>query len=272
MAKPLSADAALSAMIAEGVKVNQVGDWRRHSRNHKGRWGPVHGVMLHHTATRGRDASIDVCRWGYSGLPGPLCSGVIDKEGIVHMVGWGRCNHGGLGDPDVLLAVISEGPLPVDNQATVDGNPRFYGFECINLGDGYDPWPAAQIDAMIRVSAALIRAHGWGGFGKTSVIGHKEWQPGKPDPRGVDMNWIRDQVDKRIHTRPQPRPRPKPDPKPKPPTNTPKPPTPHKPKPAPAPFPTDHPAPQVPAPAPGLPSWDDLNPAPAGSSTRIEWW
>ena len=30
----------------------------------------------------------------------------------------------------------------------VDGKARFYGFECVNRGDGKDPWPAAQLDAM----------------------------------------------------------------------------------------------------------------------------
>lgn len=195
MATPLTADQALAALKQGGVKVQTVGDWRNHNRNHKGAWGPVNGVMLHHSVTRGTQASIDICRNGYSGLPGPLCHGVIDKDGTVYLIGWGRTNHAGLGDPDVLRAVIAEAPLPKDDQATVDGNARFYGFECVNLGDGYDPWPDAQIDAMIKTSAALIKAHGWGKDGTTSVIGHKEWQPGKPDPAGVDMNWIRSQVD-----------------------------------------------------------------------------
>ncbi|MFJ2399890.1 N-acetylmuramoyl-L-alanine amidase [Streptomyces xanthochromogenes] len=49
----------------------------------------------------------------------------------------------------------------------------------MNSGDGHDPWPEAQVDEAARWSAALCRAHGWS---QRSVIGHMEWQPGKPDP------------------------------------------------------------------------------------------
>lgn len=63
----------------------------------------------------------------------------------MHLVGYGRANHSGLGDPDVLAAVVAERPAPGDNEATVDGNRAFYGFECENLRDGKDPWPEAQV-------------------------------------------------------------------------------------------------------------------------------
>ncbi|MFJ6698582.1 N-acetylmuramoyl-L-alanine amidase [Streptomyces sp. NPDC091272] len=204
MATPLSAARFLAALRAEGVKVVEVGNWRTHNRNHVGRWGPVHGVMIHHTVTKGTAATVRICRDGYSGLPGPLCHGVIAKDGTVHLVGYGRANHAGSGDDDVLAAVIAERNLPADNEANTDGNARFYGFECENLGDGKDPWPAAQVDAIVRASAALIRAHGWGKAGNTSVIGHSEWQPGKVDPRGpgIGMNDIRRRVAARLKSPP----------------------------------------------------------------------
>jgi hypothetical protein len=195
MATPLIADAFLAALRVEGVRVVEVGDWRTHNRNHMGPWGPVHGVMIHHTVTSGTDTSLRICRDGYSGLPGPLCHGVIAKDGTVHLVGYGRANHAGLGDDDVLRAVISETALPPDDEANTDGNSRFYGFECVNLGDGKDPWPAAQLEAIERVSAAVCRAHGWGA---RSVIGHLEWQPGKVDPRGFTMGSMRDRIAKRL--------------------------------------------------------------------------
>lgn len=200
MAAPLSAQQFLDALKAEGVRVVEVGDWRTHNRNAKGPWGPVHGVMVHHTATKGLDATVRLCRDGYTGLPGPLCHGVIGKDGTVRLVGYGRANHAGLGDDDVLQAVINEGPLPVDNEANTDGNQHFYGFECENLGDGTDPWPPVQVEAMVRASAAVCRAHGWGRDGDTSVIGHSEWQPGKVDPRGpgVSMPDVRRQVAERL--------------------------------------------------------------------------
>ncbi|MFF2013997.1 N-acetylmuramoyl-L-alanine amidase [Streptomyces sp. NPDC058195] len=187
MATPLTAAALLSALRGEGVGVVEVGSWRTHNRAGHGAWGPVNGVMIHHTVTSGTDASVRLCRDGHSTLPGPLCHGVIAKDGRVHMVGWGRTNHAGSGDPRVLDQVVAESygarptPPTKSNANGVDGNARFYGFECINWGDNADPWPAVQVEAIARAAAALCRAHGWS---ERSVIGHSEWQIGKIDPRG----------------------------------------------------------------------------------------
>ncbi|MEV7957730.1 peptidoglycan-binding protein [Streptomyces sp. NPDC088141] len=195
MATPLSASKLVEILRAEGLTVHEVRNWRTHNRNTKGPWGPMNGVVIHHTVTSGTDASVDICYNGYSGLPGPLCHGVIDKQGHVHMVGNGRANHAGLGDGDVLRAVVDERKLPPDNQADTDGNRHFYGFECVNLGNGKDPWPEAQKAAIEKVSAAICRAHGWS---ERSVIGHKEWQPGKQDPRGFTMDGMRARIADRL--------------------------------------------------------------------------
>ena len=207
MAPPMSAAAFLKALEGEGLVVVEVGDWRDHNRNHKGPWGPVHGVMIHHTVTKGTARTVGIVRDGYSGLPGPLCHGMIAKDGRVHLVGYGRANHAGLGDPDVLRAVIGEKALPTDNEANTDGNRHFYGFECENLGDGEDPWPDAQIEAIVRAATAVCRHHGWGA---RSVIRHLDWQPGKVDPRGVDWDDIERRIAKRLGTKPSTAPRPQP--------------------------------------------------------------
>ncbi|MCX4769902.1 N-acetylmuramoyl-L-alanine amidase [Streptomyces sp. NBC_01260] len=195
MSSPMSASAFLAALKNEGLTVVQVGDWRTHNRNHKGSWGPVNGVMIHHTVTQGTDATVRLCRDGHSGLPGPLCHGVIAKDGRVHLVGYGRVNHAGLGDDDVLRAVVAEKRLPSDNEANTDGNRHFYGFECENLGDGKDPWPDVQLEAIEKTAAAICRHHGWT---SKSVIGHLEWQPGKVDPRGFTMASMRARVHDRL--------------------------------------------------------------------------
>ncbi|MEU6806472.1 N-acetylmuramoyl-L-alanine amidase [Streptomyces neyagawaensis] len=195
MAPPMSAARFLDILKDEGVTVVEVGDWEHHNRNHKGPWGPVHGVMIHHTVTSGSERTVRICRDGYSGLPGPLCHGVITKDGRVHLVGYGRANHAGSGDDDVLRAVIAETALPPDNEANTDGNRHFYGFECENLGDGLDPWPEPQLEAIERVSAAVCRHHGWT---ERSVIGHLEWQPGKVDPRGFTMTSMRSRIRDRL--------------------------------------------------------------------------
>ncbi|MEU9555061.1 peptidoglycan-binding protein [Streptomyces fumanus] len=191
MATPLPADALVSALTAEGVTVVEHGDWRTHNRNSVGAWGPVNGVMVHHTVTSGTDASVALCYDGTTELPGPLCHGVIAKDGTVHLVGNGRANHAGSGDADVLAAVVAETALPAPNSDDVDGNTRFYGFECVNLGDGSDPWPEAQLKAIARVCAAICRAHGWSA---ASVIGHLEWTFRKIDPKGFSMASMRDRV------------------------------------------------------------------------------
>ncbi|MET9108926.1 peptidoglycan-binding protein [Streptomyces zhihengii] len=195
MATPLSADRLLKALRDEGLRVVEHRSWRTHNRNHKGPWGPVNGVMIHHTVTSGTQSSVELCYNGHSSLPGPLCQGVIAKDGTVYLVGNGRANHAGLGDDDVLRAVVNETSLPVDNEANTDGNRHFYGFECVNLGDGKDPWPEAQLEAIEKASAAICRAHGWS---QRSVIGHKEWQPGKVDPRGFTMDAMRDRIRQRL--------------------------------------------------------------------------
>ncbi|UNO39997.1 peptidoglycan recognition family protein [Streptomyces sp. MST-110588] len=195
MAPPMSADSFVKALKDEGIQVVEVDGWREHNRNHKGPWGPVHGVVIHHTATSGSERTVRICYDGYAGLPGPLCHGVITKDGTVHLVGNGRANHAGLGDGDVLRAVIAEKRLPPVNEANTDGNRYFYGFECENLGDGADPWPQAQLDTIEKAAAAVCRVHGWT---ERSVIGHLEWQPGKIDPRGFTMDWLRDRIGERL--------------------------------------------------------------------------
>ncbi|MBC9724945.1 peptidoglycan-binding protein [Streptomyces sp. TRM68367] len=219
MATPLSADKFLSVLKHAGLGVVEHGKWRTHNRNTHGNWGPVNGVMIHHTGPYSSEADmVELCRVGYQDLPGPLCHGVIDRSGTIHLVGYGRTNHAGMGDTDVLLAVIAEKKaLPRDNEADTDGNRHFYGFECINTGS--QTWPSAQLDAMARAAAAVCRAHGWN---EHSVIGHKEWQPGKPDPGGIDMDDFRARVaryledDGETPDKPRPKPTPKPKPKPRP--------------------------------------------------------
>jgi len=163
-------------------KVKTYPGWERHNRGTRGDgWGPVHGVMIHHTVTKSTSAAIELCRTGHSGLPGPLYNVVVNKSGICHLIGWGRANHAGMGDSDVLAHVLREElPYPRPNETDVDGNARFYGIALLNMGDGEDPFPKAQLDSAASAAALICAIHGWS---ERSVIGHKEWQPGKIDPR-----------------------------------------------------------------------------------------
>lgn len=199
MATPLTAAQLVAALKAEGCTVREVRSWRTHNRNSRGAWGPVNGVMVHHTATGPGVDVVDLIYDGHADLPGPLATGCITKDGTVHLTGNGRANHAGGGDPRVLAAVATESygdypPATHEHQGSsgaVDGNSHFYGWECENKGDGTDPWPRKQYVAMVKATAAIIRAHrakgdNWGLKGKSGV-GHKEWSDWKPDPRGIDM-------------------------------------------------------------------------------------
>lgn len=197
MSVPMSAQRLLDILREAGLKVVEVGNWRTWNRNHMGPWGPVYGVMVHHTVTEGTAATVRICRDGHASLPGPLCHIVVAKDGTLHLVGHGRANHAGLGDDDVLRAVMSELSAPAVNENNTDGNRHFYGLECENLGNGIDPWPIAQLQAIEKASAAICREHGWS---HQSVIGHKQWQVGKIDPKGFSMDSMREQIRHRLES------------------------------------------------------------------------
>jgi hypothetical protein len=181
MASPKGSNEILAALKSEGCVIQEYGDWRNHNRNHVGLWGPVHGVVIHHTVTSTDDGSVALCYDGHPTLPGPLCHGVGRNDGRIALVGHGRANHAGSGDGDVLQAVINETDLPADDEADTDGNRYFYGLEIVNEGDGVDTYPWVQYVQAVKWATAHLRMHGWT---EKSVIGHKEWQPGKIDPYG----------------------------------------------------------------------------------------
>ncbi|MEV7402854.1 peptidoglycan-binding protein [Streptomyces sp. NPDC091267] len=217
----MTADQFVARLKAEGVTVIEHAGWRTHNRAGHGSWGPMNGVVIHHTA--GRD-SLSLVYNGTSALPGPLCHTHLSKSGVATMVGNGRANHAGTFATNAFNAMMNENkthPRP-DAAEPVDANARTYGIEIENLGNGTDFYPDAQYDAAVRWAAAICRFHGWSA---QSVIGHKEGTRRKIDPKGPigsakgplwDMDTFRADVQKRIDTD-------------KPSTTTPKPSTPAKP-------------------------------------------
>lgn len=180
MAIPMTADQFLTALSNEGVKVKEHAGWRTHNRAGHGDWGPMNGVVIHHTA--GRD-SLGLVWSGTSALPGPLCHTHLSKTGVATMVGNGRANHAGTFAENAHDAVVREAathPRP-ESTETVDGNAHYYGIEIENLGDGKDFYPQAQYDAAVKWAAAICRFHKWSA---DSVIGHKEGTRRKIDPKG----------------------------------------------------------------------------------------
>ncbi|MEV6419068.1 peptidoglycan-binding protein [Streptomyces sp. NPDC051662] len=176
----MTADQFVKALKAEGVNVKERSGWRTHNRNHKGAWGPVHGVVIHHTAGRNSLAFVSS---GSSALPGPLCHTHLAKDGTATMVGNGRANHAGTFASNAHTAVVTESSThPKPSKAEpIDGNTHYYGIEIENLGDGKDFYPQSQYDAAVKWAAAICRHHGWTA---DSVIGHKEGTTRKIDPKG----------------------------------------------------------------------------------------
>ncbi|MFF4834116.1 N-acetylmuramoyl-L-alanine amidase [Streptomyces sp. NPDC001315] len=207
MATPLTAAQMLAALRGEGLTVHEHTGWTTHNRDSAtGKtFGPVVGVLIHHTAGHGDK---ELCYNGRSGLPGPLCHAWLGKTAGLWMIGHGRANHAGLVDGDVVRALMAETALPHDDHADTDGNDCLYGLEIENLGDGHDPYPAEQYRAAVLWAAALCRAHGWS---EKSVAGHKEVQPGKIDP-SYDMDVfradVRAQLAKTVGTKTAPAPTP----------------------------------------------------------------
>ena len=174
---------------ASGATVTETADWQtRASTGQNGCFTPV-GVMIHHTVSLGQ-AALDDIRTNIK------ANFYIDKAGTVHVITGGRANHAGLG-AQTVLDDTNRGIVPSGTAGARGlpdgpmGNGHFYGLENENRGDGRDPWPAVQLLAMARVSAALCQRHGWS---VNRVISHAEWTSRKIDPAGIDMNAFRESV------------------------------------------------------------------------------
>lgn len=207
MATPISVSKLIEFLEKWDVNYKKYENWETHNRNHKGPFGPVNGVMWHHTGSDSKDQR-DLLRNGRTGLPGPLSQYGIAQDGTVWLIGHGRANHAGSGDDDVLGAVIDEVVPPVDNETNTDGNQHFYGIEFWYSGS--HPMTDAQYFSGIRLSCALMDYHNWTG---ASVIGHGEWQPGKWDPgyapsKMMNMSNVRHDVNEALKRGPNPVPTP----------------------------------------------------------------
>lgn len=216
MSKPMTAADFTSLLDKWGIETvdNSLGrgqgPWFRHNRNSKGDWGPVNGIGNHHTGAADNKAGRDVLWHGVQGLPGPLCHGGITQTGAVLLNGWGRTNHFGLGDDDVLQMVISEKYTgsPKPNEANTDGNAHFYGFEWMydGLSNPETKYPKLYRTA-VRLNAAICTWHEWT---EKSSIGHGNWQPGKWDPgvakgKFFDLVRFQDHVHQAIKEGPKPK-------------------------------------------------------------------
>lgn len=188
MSNPMTVEQLLTGLRKWKIPYVPYKAWTTHNRNHKGPWGPVHGFTIHHTGSDSTDQDA-LLYGGYADLPGPLCQWGLDQKGTVHLYGHGRANHAGLGDDDVLNAVINENYdryPPVANETNTDGNRYMYGLEIWYSGS--HDMTDEQYFTLLKMGAMVCDIHDWT---EKSVIGHGEWQPGKWDP-GISKGKMRD--------------------------------------------------------------------------------
>ena len=200
MGTPWTPEQRIAAYKREGLtKIVYMPGWKTHNRDDEtGKtFGPVHGVVIHHTAGVGSGLA-QYCYRGTSSLPGPICHDFLAKDGTLYVIGHGRTNHAGTVTPAVAAELQSVHPIPsrslLEGTETVDGNDFLYGLEIENEGDGSDPYPPVQYDVAVRWAAAHARHHGWDA---NSVWGHKEITRRKVDP-SFPMPAFRDAVQRRL--------------------------------------------------------------------------
>lgn len=209
---PMSADEQVAAFKKWGLTVIEHAGWRTHNRAGHGAYGPLNGVVMHHTGSEISASAME--SYVYNGdagraLPGPLCQWTIRRDGTIVMIGNGRSNHAGQGSSTTLNHVVREdyGDVTLKPGAdNTDGNAHFMGFE--TQYDGSHAPVAAQYNAMVRGAAAVCEHFGWSA---KHVIGHKEWTSRKDDPGHVDMAVFRKDVQKLLDgVEPNPVPTPEP--------------------------------------------------------------
>lgn len=141
---------------AANCNVVELAGWK--TRGRPGVFGPVRGVLCHHTAgpLTGNAPSLGTIINGRPDLQGPLAHLHLARDGTFTVIAAGRCNHAGVG----LW------------QGVNSGNTSFIGIEAENAGTAADPWPDHQLEEYARGCAAILNHIG------APVImcaGHKEY-------------------------------------------------------------------------------------------------
>ncbi|WP_280499003.1 peptidoglycan recognition protein family protein [Nocardia cyriacigeorgica] len=125
-----------------GCQVIEHDGWRQ--RGH-GDFLDIRGVLWHHTAGGGAN-DWRIVQNGRPDLPGPLAQLVLERDGTFRVIAVGVCWHAGRG---------SWPGWPTNN-----ANYHTIGIEMVNSGTGTQDWPAVQLDAARRGTAAIMRRLG----------------------------------------------------------------------------------------------------------------
>ncbi|MEU7904102.1 N-acetylmuramoyl-L-alanine amidase [Actinoplanes sp. NPDC049118] len=168
-----------------GLRVVEVDGWKTRGSTD---FDPI-GVTWHATAgsrTSTAQGEVNVILHGSATAPPPIAQIMAYRDGTLYLCAAGRCNHNKVG---------WAGP----NKGL--GNTRLLGIEMANDNRG-EPWPAAQLDAVRRATAVIMRRLGADPMKRLAA--HYEHQPyeGRPpgegstksDPYGVVMTKERPRV------------------------------------------------------------------------------
>lgn len=174
---------------AAGLHVVEIAGWRTRGSSS---FNPF-GSLDHHTAgsRNGNAPSLNICIYGRSDLPGPLCQVLMGRDNTCYVIAAGRANHAGKGQ-----------------WGNANGNEDLYGIERENVGTSAELWRPDQTDAAAKAHAALIR----GRAGADMVCRHAEYAlpPGrKPDTHSISGNALRGMVAVYLadpHPEPEPEP------------------------------------------------------------------
>lgn len=129
--------------------------------------------------------SLNICVNGRSGIPGPLCHGLIDLNGVLHVIASGRANHAGVGNQGLLVRMKAN-QWPAGSAAklrlpdTGGSGGALTGWEIEN--DGTKPLSDAQVVTCAQMASCCSDVLG---YGDAQAVGwdHQAWTK-----RKIDLN------------------------------------------------------------------------------------
>jgi N-acetylmuramoyl-L-alanine amidase len=157
-----------------GVEVDTYPGWETRSRS-TGGYDTILGVQVHHTGSSGAYPLNEMRYMWETAADRPIGAIYLSPQGKATVGAAGATNTSGRGGP----MLTSRGTIPLDS-----ANRYVISIEAANLGNG-TPWPDAQIEAYIKLVAALQKAY----LGGVLLVpgdchGHFEWTTRKIDPAG----------------------------------------------------------------------------------------
>lgn len=124
------------------------------------------GGINHHTAgpPTGVAPSLGVVMNGRTGLAGPLCNTLQDRNDVAREISSGKANHGGVG-----------------SWHGVSGNSKMFGLEVEFSGTIHEPFSEHRFDTAARIQAGAAIGH----YDATMVCQHLEYA--EPHGRKIDL-------------------------------------------------------------------------------------